>query len=247
MFKHRSNIVFIIFTIISLAEIGLVLQFIPIPQSIIFNSIYVYVFFALVFAYILLKFVALADSKKPKEEVKIIYKNYDNNTINQNFNEKKTVEKVDKIVDTALIGISEQTDLLKFAETVLKSFSKNFQIVQGIFYLFNKESNKYESIANYAHYQTDIIKSFEIGEGIVGQVAKNKKLLHIDNVPDNYIKILSGLGEGSPRFLLFLPIIHEEQTIAILEYASFIEPPINYDKVFSLIASKLSETLIKLL
>lgn len=247
MFKSRSNFVFIIFTIISVAEIALVLQFIPVSNEFLFNSVYVYIALALVVAFILLKFVVLADSKKPKEEVKIIYKNFDKNTVNQDFTEKKAVEKIDKIVDTTVIGLAEQTDVLKFSEAILKSFSKNFQIVQGLFYIFEKETNKYKSIGNYAHYQTDVIKTFEIGEGIVGQVAKNKKILFIDNVPDNYIKILSGLGEGTPRNLLFIPIIHDEQTIAIIEYASFVEPPNHYDKIFASIANKISETLIKLL
>ncbi len=43
------------------------------------------------------------------------------------------------------------------------------------------------------------INSIEFGEGLVGQAALEKKHIIFTNVPDDYIKINSGLGQASPK------------------------------------------------
>lgn len=63
--------------------------------------------------------------------------------------------------------------------------------------------------------------SFEFGEGLIGQAAASGRTLYIDDVPDGYITILSGLGSASPRFLLIVPVKKAEQVTGILEIASF--------------------------
>ncbi len=65
--------------------------------------------------------------------------------------------------------------------------------------------------------------SYEMGEGLVGQVAKSGRKLYIDDVPGGYVKIISGLGSGSPRYLLLLPLIEGKDVIAVTEIASFTE------------------------
>jgi CheY-like chemotaxis protein len=44
------------------------------------------------------------------------------------------------------------------------------------------------------------------GEGLVGQAALAKRVIRLDCVPENYLKISSGLGSGSPVALLLAPI-----------------------------------------
>jgi methyl-accepting chemotaxis protein len=63
--------------------------------------------------------------------------------------------------------------------------------------------------------------SFEFGEGLIGQAAASGRTLYIDDVPDGYITILSGLGSASPRYLLIVPVKRAEQVVGILEIASF--------------------------
>src|SRR5262249_39821024 len=62
---------------------------------------------------------------------------------------------------------------------------------------------------------------FRLGEGLVGQCALEKDRILITEVPPDYIKINSGLGEATPRNIVVLPVIFEEQVKAVIELASF--------------------------
>lgn len=61
---------------------------------------------------------------------------------------------------------------------------------------------------------------FAPGEGLVGQCAAEGKMIRT-TVPEHYVKIRSGSGSASPTHLLFLPIPHNDEIIAVLELASF--------------------------
>ena len=64
--------------------------------------------------------------------------------------------------------------------------------------------------------------AYEYGEGLVGQVAKEAQPINIDNVPDDYIKIFSGLGSATPKNLLVAPLKgDEEEAYGVIEIASF--------------------------
>ncbi len=62
-----------------------------------------------------------------------------------------------------------------------------------------------------------------VGVGLVGQCAVEKRRILLSDVPPNYIRIGSGLGEGRPRNLIVLPVLFEGQTKAVIELASLAE------------------------
>ncbi|MFS8118474.1 MAG: response regulator, partial [Microcoleus sp.] len=59
------------------------------------------------------------------------------------------------------------------------------------------------------------------GEGLVGQCALEKERILLTEVPDNYVKISSGLGESAPLNVVVLPVLFEGQVTAVIELASF--------------------------
>src|SRR5436853_4659824 len=61
-----------------------------------------------------------------------------------------------------------------------------------------------------------------MGQGIVGQCALEKQKIVLDNLPPDYIRISSGLGEAPARSVLVLPLIFEGQVRGVLELASFV-------------------------
>ena len=59
------------------------------------------------------------------------------------------------------------------------------------------------------------------GEGLVGQVAVNRKPVHLQTVPSGYLPIASALGEADPSQIAVLPIQHNGLLTGILELGSF--------------------------
>src|SRR5476649_264341 len=55
------------------------------------------------------------------------------------------------------------------------------------------------------------------GEGVVGQAAQQDKLITLDDVPSDYFKVSSGLGDGSPRSVLVVPTSNDDQVNGVIE------------------------------
>lgn len=60
-------------------------------------------------------------------------------------------------------------------------------------------------------------QSIFIGEGIVGQAAQQERLIRLDEVPSDYFKVSSGLGEGTPRSVLVVPTSDDERVNGVIE------------------------------
>jgi len=88
----------------------------------------------------------------------------------------------------------------------------------GALYLFNPKTQRLSLSGSYAFEKkkgktTDIL----LGEGLVGQVALEKRIKQLTDLPPDYIKISSGIGNTVPQTLLLLPILFEEEIIAVME------------------------------
>jgi len=62
---------------------------------------------------------------------------------------------------------------------------------------------------------------FAPGEGLVGRAARAEALLHVKDVPADFVKVRSGSGERVPAELLLLPARLEGEALAVLEFAFF--------------------------
>jgi len=63
--------------------------------------------------------------------------------------------------------------------------------------------------------------TFRLGEGLVGQCAKEKKRILLTEVPADYVRISSGLGAAPPLNIIVLPVLFEGAVRAVVELASF--------------------------
>ncbi len=91
----------------------------------------------------------------------------------------------------------------------------------GAFYLVTDDKHL-ELVSSYAlpDVATTPVK-IAFGEGLIGQVALEKRSLLIENVPSAYFsKIKSALGETVPRSLLICPILYEGQVTGVVELGS---------------------------
>jgi hypothetical protein len=87
--------------------------------------------------------------------------------------------------------------------------------------------------------------SFRFGEGLVGRAALEKELILISDLPADYIKIRSGLGEDTPSMLLLVPVVLDQQVLGVMELASLGEIPAYQVEFVNQLADALSTTLAK--
>lgn len=94
----------------------------------------------------------------------------------------------------------------------------------GIFLTKKNEDNEYflELKASFAYNsERKNKKTVAFKEGLVGTAAYEQNIIILDEIPDNYLEINSGLGEIPPKYLFILPVIYEDKTLAVIELASF--------------------------
>jgi methyl-accepting chemotaxis protein len=68
-----------------------------------------------------------------------------------------------------------------------------------------------------------IESSFRLGESLVGTCAIEMETIYMTEVPDDYIRITSGLGDSNPDALLLVPMKIEEDVLGVIEIATFNE------------------------
>ncbi|MFE7170055.1 HAMP domain-containing protein, partial [Streptomyces sp. NPDC057616] len=59
-----------------------------------------------------------------------------------------------------------------------------------------------------------------VGHSLVGQAARNRRPVTVEELPEGYVTISSGLGQAVPSALMVLPIVVEEQVLGVIELAS---------------------------
>ncbi|HBE49900.1 MAG TPA: hybrid sensor histidine kinase/response regulator, partial [Cyanobacteria bacterium UBA11369] len=117
-----------------------------------------------------------------------------------------------------------QRDLETVSKLILSELAPLVGASHGVFYLM--ETGDHQSylklISTYAYRERKHISNrFHLGEGLVGQAAIEKQRILITEVPSDYIKISSGLGEAPPLNVVELPVLFEGQVTAVIELASF--------------------------
>jgi two-component system, chemotaxis family, sensor kinase CheA len=125
-------------------------------------------------------------------------------------------------ITTSLSGIHHLESL---SRTFLSKIVPLMESCHAVFYVKDNESNNkplFNLIASYASTERNpVSNTFVLGEGLVGQAALENSPIILTEVPSDYIRIKSGLGESSPLAVYVLPISFEGDVKAVLEIASF--------------------------
>jgi HAMP domain-containing protein/signal transduction histidine kinase/CheY-like chemotaxis protein len=58
---------------------------------------------------------------------------------------------------------------------------------------------------------------FALGEGLIGQAAIEGKPIRLTDVPADYFKIASALGQAAPGHIVVMPVMFEEQVLGVIE------------------------------
>ncbi len=100
-----------------------------------------------------------------------------------------------------------QQALAPLARSVLDFLGEHLNVAVAALYV-REPVNLLRRVATYG-FAKDSERSealVEAGEGLVGQALLARRVIRLDNVPDNYLKVSSGLGSGAPVSVLLAPI-----------------------------------------
>jgi CheY-like chemotaxis protein/HAMP domain-containing protein len=125
-----------------------------------------------------------------------------------------------------------QHDPFTVGQRILSELAPLVEARHGAFYLAQRETGTGEGpecndmvlkmLSSYAYRERKHLSNiFRLGEGLVGQCALEKERILLTDVPDDYIKINSGLGEAAPKNIVVMPVLFEGELQAVIELASF--------------------------
>jgi HAMP domain-containing protein/CheY-like chemotaxis protein/signal transduction histidine kinase len=115
-----------------------------------------------------------------------------------------------------------QRDLAAVGRLLLSELAPLINVQQGLIYqMESDESAELVLLSAFASDGDDgKLRRLQIGEGLVGQCAAEKKRMLIADLPANTISIRSGLVEAVPRNVVVLPVLFEDRVKAVIELAS---------------------------
>ncbi|HPM32348.1 MAG TPA: GAF domain-containing protein [Chryseolinea sp.] len=117
-------------------------------------------------------------------------------------------------------------DILKLSDEIIANLVKYLKANQGGLYIVDDvEGDEEPSMSMKSCYAWDKKKflnhKLHVGEGLAGQAWQEGDTVYLTDVPQNYVKITSGLGDANPTSILIVPLKVNDQIFGVVEIASF--------------------------
>jgi signal transduction histidine kinase/DNA-binding response OmpR family regulator len=124
-----------------------------------------------------------------------------------------------EVVNESLRG---EKELKQLSQDVLNAVAGYIDAQAGLLYV--RQDNILQHVASYAIVsEENVPRQVAMGETLVGEAARKGRMMQLANVPENFIRIRTGMGDSTPAHLLLLPLLHNERTEGVLELA-FLQP-----------------------
>ena len=115
-----------------------------------------------------------------------------------------------------------QRDLATVGRMLLSELAPLVNAQQGVIYqMETEESAGMVLLSAFADDgENGHLRRLRIGEGLVGQVASEKRRMLISDLPKSTVPIRSGLFQSVPKNVIVLPVLFEDRVKAVIELAS---------------------------
>ncbi|MGX1930556.1 response regulator [Flagellimonas sp. 2504JD4-2] len=159
-----------------------------------------------------------------------VFRDLTEDTLQQEEIERRTEElEKQRWIKTAISQVYEVTkgvqDISVLTTILSGAISKLLKASVGTFYLsqhlFDCECTKLKLYGSYAFRNTTgLPESLEKGEGLVGQCALEGEPIYVQDIPENYLEINSSAGKTAPKEISIIPIKHNKEIIAVMEFGT---------------------------
>jgi PAS domain S-box-containing protein len=121
-------------------------------------------------------------------------------------------------------GLQGAAALAEFGQRLLSGLVPALGGGVAGFYLLDEKAGRLRRVAAYGLADdADAAGSFALGEGLVGECARERKAVALTDLPPDYLRIASGLGAAAPVVAIALPLATNGTLLGVLETASFRE------------------------
>lgn len=111
-------------------------------------------------------------------------------------------------------SIRGEKDLKRLATQLIDTIANYVNAPLGTVYLVDSDAS-FKLSGRYA--TQEVPASVRTGEGLLGQVIERKKTIIVDNVPPDYSRITSSLGDTHPTSLVIAPLVYADTCVGALE------------------------------
>jgi two-component system, NtrC family, C4-dicarboxylate transport sensor histidine kinase DctB len=119
------------------------------------------------------------------------------------------------------LQLQRARELPALARTLFAELGRFLPVHQGSLYFMDMVPAGESRLCLAGSYATaDAPECLALGDGLVGQCARERRGLAYRDVPSGFWRVESGLGQSLPRSLLLLPVMRSEALIGVLELAS---------------------------
>ena len=128
-------------------------------------------------------------------------------------------------VSTVTGKLQGAATLPEFGTQLLSSLVPTLGGGVAALYVTGQDGTTLERVASYGLADGgDTTTLVRVGEGLVGQCARDKRAAQLTSVPPGYMDVVSGLGGSAPTRIAALPAVSGNQLLAVLEIAGFRSP-----------------------
>ncbi len=117
-------------------------------------------------------------------------------------------------------SLQDEGVLSTFAEVFL---SKLVPLLGGGFGAFHvrRQDGRFYLTGCYGGSTSRAGTDYATDDGLIGQAAVERKAIVLTDLPPDYIHIRSGLGQSPPKVLAVVPLVSQDQVLAVVEVATF--------------------------
>ncbi|BDD09991.1 hypothetical protein FUAX_24230 [Fulvitalea axinellae] len=116
-------------------------------------------------------------------------------------------------------------DIDKLSDVVITNLVKYLGANQGMFFVIEEDEEGVEWLELKACYafsrKKHLNKRIKAGQGLAGQTVIEKETIFMTEIPQNYVRITSGLGESNPNSVLVVPMKMDGKVYGVVELAAF--------------------------
>ncbi|MQA18509.1 response regulator [Rugamonas rivuli] len=111
----------------------------------------------------------------------------------------------------------------QLADSAVAMIGRYLGAGRGVFYRYVEASEQLELIGSYMYTERNRIGArYALGEGAVGQVARERKPIILAVADDEPAPIVTGTVQETPRYTYTYPLVHEKELVGVLELSSMV-------------------------